>query len=136
MGAQHDQAKHLQHHRELIGSLAEELKPLFDFSEQGMYVYLDDDHLAASDRFAKMLKYRDEAELLAARKTGLLEDLVAKQDQDTLAKAFNAALEKGTASEFPLAWRSKGGGTVKTRVILAPLSYRGHMFALHFISAV
>jgi hypothetical protein len=31
-------------------------------------------------------------------------------------------------------WKKKNGGTVNTTVILVPMAYAGHLFAVHFVS--
>jgi len=37
-------------------------------------------------------------------------------------------------STIDLTWKKKSGGTVDSTVILVPVAYDGHLFALHFLS--
>ena len=60
---------------------------------------------------------------------------ITEEDQKVIVSAYRDAMEKKIGSSIPLSWRNKKNGNyVKTNVILVPLSYKGEMFALHFIS--
>jgi len=43
------------HHEEVVKGLYEQMKPVFDSSEQPIFLYLDDNHKACNRKFAKML---------------------------------------------------------------------------------
>ena len=64
----------------------------------------------------------------------MLSKFVAEKSQETLVTNYRKAMDKMVGSTFPITWRKKSGGTVDTTVILVPISYEGHLFALHFIS--
>ena len=42
-------------------------------------------------------------------------------------------MQSMVASTINVLWRKKSAGTVETTVILVPISYKGHLFALHFV---
>jgi len=43
-------------------------------------------------------------------------------------------MEEKIGSTIDVAWKMKSGGTVDIVVILVPISYQRHLFALHFVS--
>lgn len=122
-----------EHHEDLVSEFTQELQDLFDASEQGMYLYLDDAHKSCNKKFASMLGY--ESPQVWASLLGSFPDLfVSSKSQRVLVSAYQKAMEQGVASECKVTWKKKSGGTVDTTVILVPVSYHGHLFALHFVS--
>ena len=121
-----------QHHEELIEGLAAQLAVVFSQSEQGVYVYLDDVHKACNRRFASMLGYGSPEKWAAVEDS--FPKFVADGSQRTLISAYRGAMEKMAGSTIEVTWNRKSGGTVKTKVILVPIAYEGHLFALHFVS--
>jgi hypothetical protein len=119
------------HHEELVSGLAEQMKPIFDSSEQAMYIYLDDTHKTCNSKFAKLLGYDSPKEWADVQ--GALEPFVEKKSQETLASAYWKAMEKFAASSIDVTWKKKHGGLVKTNVILVPMAYSNHILAVHFI---
>jgi len=47
------------HHDKVLDGLWKELKPIFEFSTQGVYLYLDDVHLVANKRFLQMVGHKN-----------------------------------------------------------------------------
>jgi hypothetical protein len=43
-------------------------------------------------------------------------------------------MEKLIPANIKVTWKKKTGGTVATSVVLVPIEYDDHLFALHFIS--
>jgi hypothetical protein len=125
---------HNHDHKDIISSLRNEYAELLDASEQGIYIYLDDEHKICNKNFASLLGYAsaNEWEDIDAPFT---EAFVADASQEPLVDAFGDALEKGVASTSSITWKKKNGGTVETTVILVPIVFEGHLFALHFVSA-
>src|SRR3989344_8526614 len=122
-----------QHHEELIKCLYEQLKPVFDNSQQAIYVYLDDIHKICNNKFATLLGYSSSEEW--ARVTGSFPDVfVDQQSQEVLVSTYQKAMEQIIGSEIDVTWKKKNGERVKTGLILVPIAYNGHLFALHFIS--
>jgi hypothetical protein len=59
---------------------------------------------------------------------------VEKSSQETLVKAYRQAMDKFIPSTVKITWKQKSGGTVPTSVVMIPIAYDNHIFALHFIS--
>ena len=124
-----------EHHEELIKGIFEQLKDIFDSSEQAVYLYLDDAHNACNKNFAHLLGYKSPDELSRQKGEGAFIDLfVEEKSQGTLISAYQNAMEKKIGSTINVTWKRKDSKPVKTTVILVPISYSGHMFALHFIA--
>jgi len=120
-------------HQAIIDWLSTELKPMLDSSRQATYVYVCDEHKMCNPQFATLLGYKS-AQQWTTDNTPFLDAFVAEGSRDTLLTAYQNAMNHGVGSNFEVAWKKKSGGTVKTQVILVPLSYQGQRFALHFIS--
>ena len=121
-----------KHHEELINGIYEQLRPVMENSEQAMYIYLDDNHAVFNKKFATLLGYKSVDELLKVKGT-FLDAFVDSKSQNTKVNAFRKAMEKMAGSTISINWKKKSGGLVKTAVILVPISYHGHLFALHFL---
>ncbi len=111
--------------------LNKELKPVFDTSSQAIYLYLDDTHKSCNKKFAAMLGYKSPAEWV--KNEFPVED-VHEKDQKKVIKAYMDASDKFKSSTLPATWVSKKGKKVKTMVTMAPFTYKGEVFVLHFIS--
>jgi carbohydrate-binding DOMON domain-containing protein len=123
----------MERHEQLIHGILKQLKAIFEKSEQAIYVYLDDTHKACNKRFSSLLGYKSPAEW-AKIDTSLLGTTVAEKSQDTLVGAYQRAMEKMAGSRINVTWKKKSGGTVNTAVILTPMVFEDHLFALHFVS--
>jgi len=123
------------HHEELIAGLQEQLKPVFESSEQAMYAYLDDTHKFCNDKFATLLGYASAGEW-AKTEGPFPEVMVDKESQGTLVKAYQNAMEKLVGSTNTITWKKQTGERVTSEMILVPIAYQGHLFALHFISVL
>jgi len=123
------------HHEELVSGLLNQMKIIFESSEQPVYLYLDDNHWACNKRFSDLLGYKSSEELVS-QKLPLLDALVSEKSQDSLVTAYGNAMEKMVGSAIGVTWKKKNGQTVDTNVILVPVAYDGHLFALHFLSVL
>lgn len=121
------------HHEDLIKGLREEYEDLLENSEQGIYIYFDDNHKICNEKFAKMLGYSSAEEW--EKPAEFVETYVAGKSGDDLVSAFQSAMEQGVATSLEITWKKKDGGELPTKVILVPISFDGHLFALHFISS-
>jgi len=121
------------HHEELVKGIAAQLKPIFDKSEQAIYVYLDDTHKVCNKKFADLLGYKSAREW--ANTDAPLADVV-EEDQPSVISAYEAATEKMVASSLDVRVKNiKTGKTIKTRMIMVPITYSGtHLFTVHFLS--
>ena len=128
----HDHA-HGQTHHDLLGELATQLEPVLESSEQAIYVDFDDEHKVCNEKFASLLGYGS-AEEWAQIKGSFPALFVDANSQDTLISAYQKAMQSMTASTIKVRWKKKSGGTADTMVILVPIAYKGHLFALHFVA--
>ena len=111
----------------------EEYKNIFEGSGQGIYVYLDDNHFVCNKKFASLLGY-DSAKEIEDMKGDFLGSFVADGSKDSLASTYQKASEKFEGSSIKVSWKKKDGGSVETNCILVPISYEGHVLALHYIA--
>ena len=124
---------HGHSHDDLFGDLVLELQPLLESSEQGIYIYFDDALKVCNEKFASLLGYGS-AEEWAQIKGSFPALFVDANSQDTLISAYQKAMQSMTASTIKVRWKKKSGGTADTMVILVPIAYKGHLFALHFVA--
>ncbi len=127
--------KKLHHDAELVEEFSQQLKEVFDKSSQGVYLYLDDVHKKCNKKFAEMLGYKnafewEKIDYLFLRK------FVDERSQKELVKAFKAAVHGFNASKSKIIWNKKSGGKVVTEVVIVPLEFKGHVFALHFVEKI
>jgi hypothetical protein len=128
----HDHA-HGHSHDNLLEELAIQLQPILESSEQAIYVYFDDELKLCNENFASLLGYGSAEEW--AQVEGSFPTLfVDEQSHDTLIEAYQKAMQNMAASTIKVRWKKQSGGTVDTTVILVPISYKGHVFALHFVA--
>jgi hypothetical protein len=69
-----------------------------------------------------------------AKVPNLLEAGVAKSSQDAIVSAYTNAMEKLSASKIDVQLKKKNGDTFNASVIMVPVAYQGHLFALHYIT--
>lgn len=122
---------HDEHHEHLIKELAEQLEPVFSNSQQAIYLYLDDIHKICNQKFADLLGYKSIADWV--ENEAPVGD-VAVEDQPKIIEAYGAASENYKASTISANIVRKDGTRIKTKVIMVPITYKGEVFVLHFIS--
>lgn len=121
-----------EHHAKLMKKISDEFKPILEESNQGVYVYLDDNHFIFNRNMAVILGYESSAQMESI-KTPFLESFVEKRSQSNLAIAFGKAIEKKAGSAETIYWKKRDGGTLETITIIVPVVFQGHIFALHFV---
>ena len=121
-----------KHHEELVEGFHSQLKEIFDSSKQAIYLYLDDNHKVCNKKFAEMLGFSSTEEW--AKVENPLGVGVDKTSQATMVSAYRDAMEKLAGSKIDVKLKKKSGSTFNASVIMVPVAYQGHMFALHFIS--
>ena len=123
-----------RHHEELTAGIAAQNKILLTQSEQAVYIYLDDTHKVCNKKFADLLGYKTPKAW--ADKEAPLSDVI-EADQQKVVDAYMAASEKGIAGSVDVRMKNiKTGKAIKTRMIIAPVIYEGHIFTIHYISKV
>jgi hypothetical protein len=120
------------HHEQLIAGISSQMKTILDSSQQAIYVYLDDIHKACNGKFASLLGYRSPEEWANVQDS--FETFVDKNSQETLVNAYTQTIEKLIPSNIKVTWKKKTGGTVATSVVMVPIEYDNHLFAMHYIS--
>jgi PAS domain S-box-containing protein len=112
--------------------LAGHLRPIFDSSPDGVYVWLDEEHWICNDRFALMFGY-DTAEELN-NTPYLLQRIVHQDDQEMFSWSYWNRVQ---TLSFPIVVRFRGirkdGSEVQAESDMIPLTYGGHTFAYHFV---
>jgi len=123
------------HHEELVKGIAAQLKPVLDKSGQAIFIYLDDTHKVCNKKFADLVGYKSAREW--ADTEAPLSDVV-EEDQPSVISAYEAATEKMVASCLNVRYKNiKTGKTIKTRMIIVPITYTGtHLFTVHFFSQI
>jgi hypothetical protein len=121
-----------KHHEELVEGFHNQLKEIFHSSKQAIYLYLDDNHKVCNKKFAEMQGFNSPEEW--AKVENPLEVGVDKMSQDKVASAYRDAVEKFVASKIDVKLKKKTGDTFDASIIMVPVAYQGHMFALHFIT--
>jgi len=119
------------HHEELVRGLYDQMKSVFESSEQPMYLYLDDTHKTCNKKLASLLGYKGPDEWTSVEE---FSDMVEDESMKSLTTAYQDAMTRMVGSTINVTWRKKSGGKVDSSVILVPVAYNGHLFALHFIS--
>ena len=115
-----------------MNQLYQQLKPIFDKSEQAVYLYLDDNHAKFSKKFSKLLGY----EGTAIPEANFLNTLVAKKSRDILVSSYEGAAHKLAGSCIRVNWKKKNNAELETSVIIVPITYGEYVFAMHFIREV
>jgi PAS domain-containing protein len=106
---------------------------IFETSGQGIYIYLDDNHVIFNQKFASILGYSSVNEL-EPFKGAFLTSFVTNKSHNTLVDAYQRAINQMEGSTIEIFWKKKNGGEIRTSVMLVPLVFEGHFFAMHFIS--
>jgi len=121
-----------EHHEALISGISNQMKNIMDWSQQAIYIYLDDIHKVCNAKFATLMGYRSPEEW--AKVEDSFPEFVDESSQEVLVNAYRQAMEKLIPANIKVTWKKKTGGTVATSVVLVPIEYDDHLFALHFIS--
>jgi hypothetical protein len=122
----------VKEHEDLIIGISEQMKEILDNSEQAIYIYLDDIHKVCNAKFASLLGYRSPEEWSMDTRDFPM-TFVAEKSRNTLVNTYRRAVERMSASTVKITWVNKMGGAIDTTVILVPITYANHIFALHFI---
>jgi PAS domain S-box-containing protein len=121
-------------HDDVIPQLAEHLRPLFEASPDGIYIWLDETHWDCNEKFAGMFGH-SVAEFKNSPWT--LQRMVHADDQELFAWNYGNRVH---ALGFPVTFRFRGvhrdGSTVPMETEMIPLTFGGHTIAYHFVRRV
>jgi hypothetical protein len=120
------------HHENLVNGFHSQLKQIFDESKQAIYLYLDDNHKVCNKNFALLLGYSSPEEW--AKIENPLEENVDKNSQDVVVSAYYDATDNMLASQIDVKLKTTSGSVFDASVIVVPVAYQNHIFALYFIS--
>ena len=119
-------------HEVATKELAEHLRPLFDASPDGVYVWLDEEHWVCNQRFAELLGYDSPDELNDT--PNFLQRMVHEDDQQHFSWNYWNRVQ---ALAFPTTFRFRGarkdGSTFQAETDMIPFTFGGHTFAYHFV---
>jgi PAS domain S-box-containing protein len=120
-------------HKQAIDELREHLRPVFDNSPDGVYVWLDEQNKTCNDKLAKLFGYSiEEWEAVDDFAGTFLADDRGHYVWEYQTKVLNL--------QFPTTFRFKGrrkdGSTFDAQTDMVPLSYGGHAVAYHFVREV
>ncbi|HKM76748.1 MAG TPA: PAS domain-containing protein [Candidatus Bathyarchaeia archaeon] len=121
-------------HEGVIEETKKQFGVILKESKQGIYVYLDDTHKLCNEKFASMLGYASAEEWSKVNKPFTEAFVEGTHSQHTLVSAYKEAIESKTGSYLEITWKTKTGGKVNAKVILVPVSVKGELLALHFIT--
>jgi PAS domain S-box-containing protein len=114
--------------------LAEQLRPVFVSSPDGVYVWLDEEHWICNERFAELFGYGSADDLNDTPR--LLQRIVYEDDQQLFSWSYWNRVQP---LAFPTTLRFRGvrndGSMFQAETDMIPLSYGGHTFAYHFVRA-
>ena len=121
-------------HEDVIPQLAEHLRPIFENSPDGVYIWLDETHWTCNERLASLFGYTV-AEL--ENSPNLLQRLVHDEDQGNLSwNYWNRVRELAFPVTFRFRGRHKDGTFFQAETEMIPLTYGGHTIAYHFMRRV
>jgi PAS domain S-box-containing protein len=121
-------------HDDAIPQLAEHLRPMFESSPDGVYIWLDETHWTCNDKLATMFGYTVE-ELTDS--PGFLQRLVHADDQEMVSwNYWNRVQELAFPVTFRFRALRKDGSTVLAETDMIPITYGGHTVAYHFVRQV
>ena len=128
MGHDHD-------HGDLFADLTEHLAPVLDECPEGVYLWLDDEHMVCNEPLAKMFGYASPAAW--AKTKDFLGAFVDPKDQEAYGRNYGKHVGhlQGPV-RFRFKARRKDGSTFDAETDMVPLSFGGHVVAYHFVRKV
>jgi PAS domain S-box-containing protein len=121
-------------HEQAVEELADHLRPIFEQSPDGVYVWLDETNKRCNERLARLFGYTvEEWEAVG----DFANTFVADSDRGVYVWNYqNRVAELGFPVTFRFRGRRKDGSTFDAETDMIPLTYGGHTFAYHFVRAV
>ena len=122
-------------HEVATRELAEHLRPIFESSPDGVYVWLDEEHWICNQRFAELLGYDSPGELNDT--PHLLQRWIHEEDQGQFSWAYwNRVQTRSFPTTLRFRGKRKDGSEVPFETEMIPLTFGGHTFAYHFVRNV
>lgn len=103
---------------------------MLDVSSEGIFIYLDDEHKACSDRLADMFGYTP---LQWADLRPFDRLFFEKSKDDVIAGYYEKIIGEKAPMELNFTGVKKDGSTFDARLLMVPITYDGVLFALGFV---
>ena len=121
-------------HVQILQELKEQFKPLFQNSQEGVYLYIDEVHKICSEKFARMfgltVKEWEEME-------GFVNKHTVEKDQELIINNYHSHIHQSlTPAHFQATAIRKDGSKFKVEIDMIPIPWRGEVLALHFFREV
>jgi PAS domain S-box-containing protein len=121
-------------HTDLISGLAEQYRPVFENSTDGVYLWLDETHKICNEKLARMFGYSVEEWCATAP---FLDTFVAPEDRQLYSWHYhNCVASLRHPATFRFRGRRKDGSTFAAETDMIPVSWQGHAVAYHFVREV
>jgi PAS domain S-box-containing protein len=121
-------------HEEIIREVAEQFAPILENSPDGVYLWLDEDHMVCNERFAQMFG-ATAAEWNA--RPPYFEDIIVEDDMSMYAWNFqNRVARLLVPAAFRFRGKRKDGTTFDAETDMIPVTLKGHVLAYHFVRRV
>ena len=121
-------------HEAVIPQLAEHLRPVFDASPDGVYIWLDEEHSACNQNLAQLFGLTVAS---WSDTPGFLSRCVHEDDQQLFSWNYWNRVQ---ALAFPASFRFRAiradGSTFDAETDMIPLTFGGHTVAYHFVRRV
>lgn len=121
-------------HEDSFRRLAQQLRPVFENSPDGVYIWLDDNNKFCNERLASMFGY-SVSEWCA---TGpFLDSFVDENDQHIYGSNYQRSIAPlASPVSFRFRARRKDGSTFSAETDMIPISWDDHAVAYHFVREV
>lgn len=121
-------------HVQILKELAEQFKPLFQKSPEGIYLYIDEVHKICNERLASMFG-------LTVKEWESMEGFVNRhtdgKDVDVYVNNYHRHIHQTlTPTRFRFIAVRKDGSKFKAETDMIPFPWRGEMLAFHFVREV
>jgi PAS domain S-box-containing protein len=120
--------------QDTIQQLANQFRPIFDESPDGVYLWLDEHHKVCNERLAALFGYSVDEWIAQAP---FLDSFVAEEDRGIYSWYYHNRI---AALAFPVTFRfralRKDGSTFAAETDMIPVSFNGEAIAYHFVRQV
>ena len=128
------QKHNAEEYEQILRELEEQLRPLFDRSTVGVYLYVTDHHKTCNARMADMHGMTVEE---WKNMPTFLNDFIAEEDRQIYARNYRHHVAE---LRHPITFRFRGlrkdGSTFAAETDMIPLCWRGHAVAYHFVREI
>ena len=125
---------HDHSHKDLLAKLTEHFQPVLDNAPDGVYLWLDPEHLVCNENLAKLFGITP-AEF--ARTTDFLGRFVDPEDQERFAANYGKHIGQVQGPvRFRFKARRKDGTAFDAETDMIPVGFGGHVAAYHFVRKV